>query len=355
MSTSQRPGPSATKRSRAPPSRSPVSRMRRPADSTATTKLDSLSVGPRPRASSPSTVALRGWRTRTLHSPSKGISSPFLPTVTAIPAWLIRRRISVTAGDSLFRNASGTTTLPTANLSIRSGTPLKWSVSACEITSVSIRSMPSLHSTAERPRPAAIPAPSRPASYTRQPPPGPRITMPQPCPIAAITVSSAGAVRPGKTVTSNPTQAQAAAAPAQVNGRTNRGPATRRRIASIPMYQPAIHHPGGPLTHAKAPGIPAACRTTTSITARLASHTAPPMAASGTHTGLSARQTNPPTIASPTSGAISGLSSNPTGLATWNEPATNGAVASHTAAPTRTASAMSQPRRRNQRSTGPRE
>jgi len=156
-STSQPPGPEATNRRSAGPSRSPVSSTLRPAASTERTRLVSLSevCGQFPT---------EGCSTRTRQSGSSANESPPRILRTAIPAPRACRTISATPHDPLSRNGGGTTISPMSKRSINSGTALKWSVSACEITSVSIRFTRSCQSTAAIARRAAAGAPSRPAS-----------------------------------------------------------------------------------------------------------------------------------------------------------------------------------------------
>lgn len=168
-------------------------------------------------------------------------------------------------------------------------------------------------------RRAAPGAPSLPASYTMQPPPGDRTMMPQPCPMAAASTRSPGVPGPhqAKAVQpTTPTRPQAPATAAQVTGRRSRCAGNRNAAAARQAYQPITHQMGGPGTQTWPPGTAAPSSTTRNVAARAASHPAPHTAASESETVAARTHAKPIAIASGTSGATRTLSTIPTGLTT---------------------------------------
>lgn len=168
-------------------------------------------------------------------------------------------------------------------------------------------------------RRAAPGAPSLPASYTMQPPPGDRTTMPQPCPMAAASTRSPGVPAPHQATAAQPTtptRHQAPATAAQVTGRRRCCAGTRHAAVARQAYQPITHQNGGPGTQTWPHGTAAPISTTPDVAARAASHPAPHTAASESDTVAARTHANPSAIASGTSGATITLSTIPTGLTT---------------------------------------
>ena len=100
-------------------------------------------------------------------------------------------------------------------------------------------------------RRAAPGAPSLPASYTMQPPPADRTTMPQPCPMAATSTRSPGAPGPHQATAAQPTtptRHQAPATAAQVTGRRSCCAGNSHAAVARQAYQPITHQTGGPGT-----------------------------------------------------------------------------------------------------------
>lgn len=168
-------------------------------------------------------------------------------------------------------------------------------------------------------RRAAPAAPSRPASYTMQPPPGDRTTMPQPWPMAAATTRRPGAWGPHQAAATQPTTPKTHHAPAtaaHVAGRLSRCAGNRHAAAARQAYQPTTHQNGGPGTQTWPQDTTAPSSTTREMAASAASQPAPHTAASDTETVAASTHAKPSAIASGTSGATTTLSTIPTGLTT---------------------------------------
>lgn len=194
-----------------------------------------------------------GCSTRTRQVASSGKESPAATVRSGIRAWRASRSSSPTAAVSRRRNISDTTISPIENRSIRSGTALKWSASAWEITNVSMCPIPSSQSTPSIARRAAPGAPRRPASYTRHRPAGLRTSTPQPCPIDAAIIRSPagrGAAAPSTRLPTSPTMIHPPATSPHASGCRRRSRETHSRDAVRQAYQPISHHPCGPATQA---------------------------------------------------------------------------------------------------------